>query len=141
MTEINSKNGMRQRLMHQEGRSILLANLEASIESQDEYARVNCGGLGRIRRFTAHSMYMNTGRGVVPQRKLFRTIAECERFDTQVFQLGGCNWLCWYCFVDDALLRADPNVTRMTPVSEMVSLYREHASNITILDLSGGEPE
>jgi uncharacterized Fe-S cluster-containing radical SAM superfamily protein len=128
--------------MDKHGRRVLLADLSSSIESEDAYTRVNCGGLGRLRRFTGHSMYMNTGRGVVPKRRVFRTLPPSDVFDTQVFQLGGCNWLCWYCFVDDALLAADPDVTRMTSVAMMVDLYLEHSSHLTqVLDLSGGQPE
>lgn len=136
-----SPRGMRQALFDPSTRSVRLAVLEGSDESADTYTRVNCEGLGRLRIFRHQSMILNSGSNLVPKRRLFRTIEPCDEYATQCFQLAGCNWACWYCFVDDALLRADGNRSRLIPVSEMIDLFLSTPMPHPILDLSGGQPE
>lgn len=137
----DSRGGIRQRLVAVATRSVLLADLSDSVQDRDSYTRVNCEGLGRIRRFSAHALLMNTGRGVLPRRRIYRTLETQDSFETQVFQLAGCNWRCWYCFVDDGLLDAIPSRSRMTPVSEMVERYLLTSNRPQVLDLSGGQPD
>lgn len=132
---------MRQALFDPSARSVRLAVLDGSDQSADTYTRINCEGLGRVRTFRHQSMILNSGSGLVPKRRLFRTIAPCDEYATQCFQLAGCNWGCWYCFVDDALLRADRERSRLVPVSRMVDLFLNTPMSEPILDLSGGQPE
>lgn len=138
---MSTRNGLRQRLMDSGTRSVLLARLADSAESEDAYTELNSSGYGRIRRFNSQSLLMNTGRGLVPRRKIYRTLTPANTFCTQVYQLAGCNWRCWYCFVDDSLLAADQTVSRMTPVKEMVDMYLDQSNPPPVLDLSGGQPE
>mgnify|MGYP000890515109 CR=1 FL=1 len=132
---------IRNLLVDHRTRSVRLAILEGSDESLDPNTTINCDGLGRIRRYAGQSMILNSGRGIVPRRRLFRTLPPGSGYTTQCFQLAGCNWRCWYCFVDDALLTANPMRSRFVPVADMVSAFLAMPDGGSVLDLSGGQPE
>ncbi|TGR10474.1 hypothetical protein EN833_13135 [Mesorhizobium sp. M4B.F.Ca.ET.190.01.1.1] len=59
----------------------------------------------------------------------------------QVFQLAGCAWRCWYCFVPFDLLSADTAKSVWVDASALVDLYLEQPDRPQILDLSGGSPD
>jgi uncharacterized Fe-S cluster-containing radical SAM superfamily protein len=58
-----------------------------------------------------------------------------------VFQNAACAWRCWYCFVPDELLKADPNRSAWFTAAELVNLYRQIPDAPRIIDLSGGSPD
>ena len=58
-----------------------------------------------------------------------------------VFQNAACAWRCWYCFVPEDLLKADPNRSAWFTAAELVELYRQIPDAPRIIDLSGGSPD
>jgi uncharacterized Fe-S cluster-containing radical SAM superfamily protein len=58
-----------------------------------------------------------------------------------VFQNAACAWRCWYCFVPEELLRADPDQSAWFTAAELVELYRAIPNAPRIIDLSGGSPD
>lgn len=59
----------------------------------------------------------------------------------QVFQYAACAWRCWYCFVPNNLLNADPNHAKWFSTSELVELYSQVSNPPRIIVLSGGSPD
>lgn len=58
-----------------------------------------------------------------------------------VFQNAACAWRCWYCFVPEDLLKADPDRSAWFTAAELVALYRQIPDPPRIIDLSGGSPD
>ncbi|PZP44832.1 MAG: hypothetical protein DI601_11325 [Azospirillum brasilense] len=58
-----------------------------------------------------------------------------------VFQNAACAWRCWYCFVPEELLTADPERSAWFTADELVALYRQIPEAPRIIDLSGGSPD
>lgn len=138
----HGRGGMRRRLIGPEDRSFLIARLGDSTESQDSYTRVNCGGYGRVRRFEKFLIHLRSkSDGHHEAKPHYRGLPPVVPYRTQVFQLGGCNWACWYCFVDDALLEGDSSRGRFMTAAEMVDLYLAEPDPPGVLDLSGGQPD
>lgn len=134
------RGGMRARLVRPAEREVLIAHLGGTRESQDDYTRLNCGGFGRIRRFETFSIHLRADPSL-PAKPHYRGMPPVVPFETQVFQIGGCNWACWYCFVDDELLEGDARRGRFMTAGEMVDLYLAEPDRPEVLDLSGGQPD
>lgn len=131
---------MRGRLIRPDERRVLIARLGDTRESEDDCTRVNCQGFGRVRRFDQFSMHLRSDPSV-PAKPHYRGLPPVAPFETQVFQIGGCNWACWYCFVDDELLEGDAGRGRFMTAEEMVDLYLAEPDRPAVLDLSGGQPD
>ena len=58
----------------------------------------------------------------------------------QVFQIAGCNFRCWYCFVDFDLLSANENNSSMVSVKDLIRMFLNQENRPLVLDLSGGNP-
>ncbi|WP_249644510.1 hypothetical protein [Nocardia sputi] len=138
---VHARAGMRQRLLHRDARRVLIARLDGSLEAVDSYTRVNCAGYGRIRRFNSFGIHLRSTPDAPRPKPLYRGLPPVLPYTTQVFQLGGCNWACWYCFVDDALLSGDQSLGRFMTAAELVDLYLAEADPPPVLDLSGGQPD
>jgi uncharacterized Fe-S cluster-containing radical SAM superfamily protein len=132
--------GMRQKVIDLESRRVLLADMRDSEEGSDSYADLNCGGFGRIRRYESFSIHLHHS---MPGKPMYRGLPERTPFFTQVLQLAGCNWRCWYCFVDDALLSADKARSRWFTVEETFDLFLQDQrfDDVSAIDLSGGQPD
>ena len=132
--------GMRQKVVDLDAKKVLLADMRHSEEEADSYADLNCEGFGRIRRYETFSIHLHDS---LPSKAMYRGLPERTPFFTQVFQLAGCNWRCWYCFVDDALLSADETRARWFSVEEAFDLFLEdpRANEVSAIDLSGGQPD
>lgn len=136
-----SRAGMRQRLIRPDTRQVLIGRLDGTAEACDKYTRVNCNGFGRIRRFNSFGIHLRSPGNTSTPKPHFRGLPPQLPYTTQVFQLGGCNWACWYCFVDDALLAGDPSRGQFMTARELVDLYLADADPTAVLDLSGGQPD
>ncbi len=132
---------MRRRLIRPESREILIARLDNSVESDDDYTDVNCGGFGRIRKFHKFSVHLRAKKGVIPAKPHYRGLPHVLPYRTQVFQVNGCNWNCWYCFVDDELLVGDAQRGAFLTAERMIDLYLAEDDPPMVLDLSGGQPD
>jgi uncharacterized Fe-S cluster-containing radical SAM superfamily protein len=122
-------------------RTVLVAKLDNSLESHDNYTLTNCKGLGRIRVFTKYLMHLRTNTKAFPPKPLLRGHPPTRELRTQVFQLAGCNWRCWYCYVDDDLLSALPATGQYISAEQLVDLYLSTPDRPSVLDLSGGQPD
>ena len=132
----------RERLFRSSDKSVLIARITDSIEQNDKYTTVNCGGYGRIREFTEYKLYLE--RAAFPDRPLrpnFRGYPPTDTIRSQVFQLSACNWRCWYCFVDDDRLSANHRTSRYFSATELIDLYLREPHRPDIIDLSGGQPD
>lgn len=135
------RGGMRQRLIRLEGKQILIARLDNTLESADTYTQVNCGGYGRVRRFDKFSLHLRARDSTLPARPHFRGLPRELPYRTQVFQVGGCNWNCWYCFVDNELLVGKASRGSFLTAEQIIDLYLAEPSPAPVLDLSGGQPD
>jgi uncharacterized Fe-S cluster-containing radical SAM superfamily protein len=63
-----------------------------------------------------------------------------DELRAQVFQNAICNWRCWYCFVDFALLSGNPKRSQWVSCEQLVDLYAAQDGRPPVIDLSGGEP-
>lgn len=123
---------------------VLIADLRGSAEADDAYTQINCGGLGRIRIFETYAFHADTKDPIENRRtRAFlcqRRLTE-ERVRTQVFQLAGCTWRCWYCYVDEDRLSGNPRLGRWLSSKELVDLFEKEVEPASVLDLSGGQPD
>jgi uncharacterized Fe-S cluster-containing radical SAM superfamily protein len=134
---------IRARMLDPTRRAVLIAHLGTSTEATDRYTRINCRGFGRVREFKDYLLHLEkAARPNVDAKPLLRGGSVSDgRLRTQVFQLAGCNWRCWYCFVDDNLLSADRRVASLLSVDDLLDLYLAEADRPSVIDLSGGQPD
>jgi uncharacterized Fe-S cluster-containing radical SAM superfamily protein len=135
---------LRARIVRPESEQCLLARIEGSEESKDKYTEINCGGYGRVRQFATFAMHAgnDSSRSSARSRSFlapgfgFNPIVR-----TQVFQLAGCSWRCWYCYVDYALLSGNAKKGAFFSASDLVRLYFAQTPRAEVIDLSGGQPD
>ncbi|MDA0181703.1 hypothetical protein OJ997_15460 [Solirubrobacter phytolaccae] len=130
---------LRERLFDPATREVLIAYLPDSHEAEDAYTKINCAGYGRIRTYENYTLHLRTrDHGARP---MFRGHPPQQQLRTQVFQLAGCNWRCWYCFVDDDRLSGNRKVSRFFTAEQLVEMYLGQPHPPGVLDLSGGQPD
>lgn len=133
---------LRETLLDRTRKAVLLARLDGSLEARDRYTRANARGLGRVRVFRNYEMHLSRVRSldgrVMP---LLRGHPPTTELRSQVFQLAGCNWRCWYCYVDDSLLNARISRGEYLTASDLVDLYLGVPDRPAVIDLSGGQPD
>jgi uncharacterized Fe-S cluster-containing radical SAM superfamily protein len=126
-----------------EGARVLISKLAGSGQEADLTLPANCNGYGRIRHFrtaTAEGWLANP-LPIFPACKALDISPVPELMTAVVFQNAACAWRCWYCFVPEELLRADPNHSAWFTATELVELYRQIPDPPRIIDLSGGSPD
>lgn len=133
---------LRETLVDLEKKAVLLARLDGSLEAKDQYTKANARGLGRIRVFKNYDMHLSRARvfngRATPLQRGHPPVAELR---SQAFQLAGCNWRCWYCYVDDALLNGLVARGEYVTASALLELYLEVPNRPAVLDLTGGQPD
>lgn len=102
----------------------------------------NCQGFGRIRHFrrTRTNWWPSNPLPIEPVSKALG-LGPLEELRAQVFQNAGCNWRCWYCFVDYKLLSANLKYSKMHSADWLMDRYLEQDDPPRIIDLSGGQPD
>lgn len=134
---------LRARAIDVEGSRVLISRLTGSGQEVDLTLPANCNGYGRVRHFrltTAEGWPANPlpiapacyALGIAPIPAMMTAL---------VFQNAACAWRCWYCFVPEELLKADPNHSAWFTATELVDLYRQIPDGPRIIDLSGGSPD
>jgi uncharacterized Fe-S cluster-containing radical SAM superfamily protein len=125
------------------GRRVLISRLAGSGQEADLTLPANCNGYGRVRHFrlaTAPGWPKNP-LPIVPACRALGLAPSRELMTALVFQNAACAWRCWYCFVPEELLKADPERSAWFTADELVALYREIPHPPHIIDLSGGSPD
>jgi len=124
------------------GKRLLITRLAGSEQASDLSVPVNCDGLGRI-----HHFRRSTGEGwptnplpIDPACKALG-LPRADAIPAQVFQNAVCNWRCWYCFVDFALLAGHRDRSKMVSPGELVDGYLDLSERPLVIDLSGGQPD
>jgi hypothetical protein len=122
---------------------VLISRLTGSGQEVDLTLPTNCNGYGRIRHFrlaTAEGWPANA-LPIAPACRALGISPVPQLMTALVFQNAACAWRCWYCFVPEDLLKADPNHSAWFTAPELVELYRQLADPPLIIDLSGGSPD
>jgi len=130
---------IRKKVFDPEHNTFAITNFYDSLQSKDKYTNVNCNGFGRLRKFEKFSLFLKDK--TQNTKPLYRGYPKSKSFYSQVFQIAGCNWRCWYCFVDDKILSADKSKVKMLTTDELIELYLNQKNRPNIIDLSGGQPD
>ncbi len=134
---------LRARAIEVESGRLLISLLAGSGQEADLTLPANCNGYGRVRHFrqaTAEGWPANP-LPIVPACRALGIAPAPELMTALVFQNAACAWRCWYCFVPEELLTADPNRATWFTAAELVELYRQIPEKPRIIDLSGGSPD
>ena len=134
---------MRERCLNTDRRQVLLSMISGSAQEADLSTPPNCAGLGRIRHFRAASSgepFPPNPLPIVPAATWLGR-RPTGSANAQVFQIAGCAWRCWYCYVPFPMLAGNPKRARWLDAREMVDLYVGEPNRPAILDLSGGSPD
>jgi uncharacterized Fe-S cluster-containing radical SAM superfamily protein len=134
---------LRARTIDLEGGRVLISRLAGSGQEVDLTLPVNCNGYGRVHHFrlaTAEGWPVNP-LPIAPACRALAISPVPELMTAVVFQNAGCAWRCWYCFVPEELLKADPQRSAWFTAVELVDLYRRIPDAPRIIDLSGGSPD
>jgi uncharacterized Fe-S cluster-containing radical SAM superfamily protein len=123
-------------------RRVLISRLAGSDQEVDFNAPANCSGFGRVRRFRSDTSpgWPRNPLPLLPACKALG-LGESASMRVQVFQNAACAWRCWYCFVPENLLKADPKRSAWLAAEELVALYANEVDPPLIIDLSGGSPD
>jgi hypothetical protein len=101
---------LRARAIDVGSRRILISRLAGSSQEVDLTLPANCKGYGRVRHFrlaTAERWPANP-LPIVPACRALGIVPPPDLMTALVFQNAACAWRCWYCFVPEDLLKADP---------------------------------
>ena len=134
---------LRERSIDVEGGRILISRLTGSSQEVDLTLPANCNGYGRVRHFrlaTAEGWPANP-LPIAPACRALGIAPVPDLMTALVFQNAACAWRCWYCFVPEDLLKADPNRSAWFTSAELIDLYRQIPHAPGIIDLSGGSPD
>lgn len=123
-------------------RKILMTRFPGSDQARDLSLPYNCGGFGRIHHFRLEPdpNWITNPLPLLPACK-YLGIPETDVLLAQVFQLGACDFRCWYCFVDFDLLSANPKYSEMVTPRQLLQMMLDEKVNSKVIDLSGGQPE
>lgn len=133
---------MRPRIVDADRRHVLVSRMEGSKQEQDLTLPPNANGIGRRRHFRRLSGpgWPDNPLPIVPASR-WLGIEPPDVMQAQVFQLAGCAWRCWYCFVPFDLLSADTSKSEWVDASMLVDIYLDQPDRPPVLDLSGGSPD
>src|SRR5215470_8114148 len=98
-------NHLRERSILLSEKKLLISRLSGSMQEKDLSAPVNCCGYGRIHHFCLRP-YPDWSANPLPIIPAAHALGYKlqDTLCAQVFQNAACNWRCWYCYVDFALL-------------------------------------
>ncbi|MFX0116113.1 MAG: hypothetical protein ACFFB3_16300 [Candidatus Hodarchaeota archaeon] len=132
----------RNRIIDIKGKRLRIANIHGSEQEKDLTVPPNCEGFGRIRHFRRKSSadWVTDPLPIDPVSKALG-FPPRDIMRAQVFQIAGCNFKCWYCFVPHNLLVADNKYSRWITPGVLVDLYLNQKNPPHVIDLSGGQPD
>lgn len=132
---------LREKVVRIDEQKVFLSRFFGSEQEKDLTKKPNCNGFGRIHHFYRKSN-PDWIENPLPMDPAFEKLG-CEKVDplqVQVFQIGACNFDCWYCFVDDSLRSANIKFGSFLSTKEIIDLYQKEAHYPKVIDLSGGNP-
>jgi len=135
---------MRNRVVRVSEKKVLIADLNGTKEAADSYSDLNCGGFGRVRRFENYSLHAGSTHDDDlrrTKRMLLSNYPHKSVTTTQVFQLAGCAWRCWYCYVDESRLAGHERFGKWLSCDDLLDMYMSEPDRPDIIDLSGGQPD
>ena len=133
---------LRKNLLAPPVRKILLANLQGSRQSEDEYTKINSNGYGRIREYTNFQLHFDENQRPKRLSGVYRgQVIPKTGLRTQVYQIAGCDLRCWYCFVDFQLLSASETHGRWFSALEIIENLALSGAMPSVIELSGGQVE
>ncbi len=134
---------LRARAIDIEGGRVLISRLAGSGQEVDLTLPTNCNGYGRVRHFRSATEdgWPSNPLPIAPACGALGIAPVPDVMTALVFQNAACAWRCWYCFVPEELLRADPNHSAWFTATQLVDLYRQIPTPPRIIDLSGGSPD
>ena len=120
----------------------LLTKFTGSLQETDFSERPNCEGFGRIHHFRLKG----SDRWIpnpLPQEVAAWRLGAIPEGETrvQVFQSSACEWRCWYCYVDFALLSAIQSRGSYLTADQILDIFLAEKNGIRVIDLSGGQPD
>lgn len=132
---------LRSILLNQASQSILISDLRDSEQATDIH-NINCMGYGRVWHKSVE-IEENWGEIVLPYYPAAWKlgISRKEASVIQVFQSAGCNYRCWFCYVDYRLLKGDIQHAKYFTCDEMVSMLQKESYMPKVIRLSGGQPD
>jgi uncharacterized Fe-S cluster-containing radical SAM superfamily protein len=134
---------LRTRAIDVPNRRLLISRIVGSEQESDLTVAANCNGFGRIRHFKERSAngWPINPLPIIPACRALNIAPPPEMMTALVFQNAACAWRCWYCFVPDELLIADPRRSAWFTAEELVEMYIQVSDRPVIIDLSGGSPD
>jgi uncharacterized Fe-S cluster-containing radical SAM superfamily protein len=132
---------LRDMLIDKDNQTILISDLRSSEQSTDIH-NINCEGYGRVWHKSIESE-PSWGEIVLPYYPAAWKlgISRAEASIIQVFQTAGCNYRCWFCYVDYKLLKADLKRSKRFSASDIVNLLTKESFIPKVIRLSGGQPD
>lgn len=132
---------LRSILVNQDERSVLISDLLHSQQTADIHS-VNCGGYGRLWHKSSMAEESWEKFCLPYQPASWKLGVTDDKVSTvQVFQLAGCNYRCWFCYVDYALLRGDIKRAKYFTCESLVESYARETCEPKVIRLSGGQPD
>ncbi len=130
---------LRDALINTADKSVKLASLGDSVQSQDISNDILLDGYCRIHTFSEEKKedWIADPLPTIPAAKALGCRPDQVR-NARVLQLSGCNIRCWYCFVDDSNLSPKSPKSRFFAISEIIDTLMLQSQNPFVLDLSGG---
>lgn len=138
----NFSEHLRARAIDVEGGRLLMTDLRGSQQELDLSLPPNCHGFGRVHRFHRRTS-VGWPENPLPLEPASRALGwdRQESMAVQVFQNAACNWRCWYCYVDFALLSANLKHSAFVSAAQLVEWYLQLPERPVVIDLSGGQPD
>ena len=133
---------LRNKIIDPSSKKLLMSNLKGSEQEKDLLVAPNCKGFGRIKHFRRH-VNQEWVVDPLPMDPVCKGLGHfrTDMIRAQVFQLAGCNFRCWYCFVPFSLINGNEKNAGWLSPSELIELYLDQPDPPPVIDLSGGHPE
>lgn len=133
---------LREKSVDLQSKKIRMTKFPGSDQATDLSFPPNCGGFGRIHHFRLEPdpKWITNPLPTLPACK-YLGVPVTDVLLAQVFQLGACDFRCWYCFVDFDLLSANPKYSEMVTPRQLLQMMFDEKVNSQVIDLSGGQPE
>lgn len=133
---------LREKSVNRQTKTIRMAKLSGSNQATDLSIQSNCGGFGRIHHFRLEPdpNWITNPLPTLPACK-YLGAPMTDVLLAQVFQLGACDFRCWYCFVDFDLLSASQKHSELVSPRQLLQMMLDEKVNSQVIDLSGGQPE